>query len=582
MLRIDAAPLALATRFALPWLLLAAGGARGETVPGHPWCGTGETSLAEKVAVHREHERRLERHRAMGIALRAEPEAARVGEIAVLVDHGDLVLQPNRVDLSDRGVQFVLQKKGGYAVAPSAEPVGLDLGERLPLADDDARAVVFPRGFRFPFFGKLRSRMFVHSDGNLTFDAPDAGSTARSLARLLGGPPRIAPLFADFDPSVASGDGGVYVSLSRTHVVVTWFEVPEFGTDNRNTFQVVLQPNGNVTFAHGALDAQEAIVGLGPGGGGGVQLLDYSTGAPSGVIRGAIAERFVATRSVDDLAIAKAFFREFADVQDHLIVFLDFPETLQPGVFAFELTLKNEIRGIGEPIYDASAQAGSRGRLRSFVQMGSLEKYPESPYDPATGTLSTLDVVAHEAGHRWLARLHYVDGNGQVSDALLGRQRAHWSFCLDTQASVMEGNEFRDDGGGAFTSIAATDRYSPLDQYAMGLLPAAAVPPFFLIEGCSRSGESAPQLGVTVTGSRADIGVEQVIAAVGRRLPPAPRAPRTFSTAFVLVGEGGVFPSEESIAKVDAIRAAWEPYFAVATDGRGAVNTGLTTLRRRR
>jgi hypothetical protein len=146
----------------------------------------------------------------------------------------------------------------------------------------------------------------------------------------------------------------------------------------------------------------------------------------------------------------------------------------------------------------------------------------------------------------------------------------------------MEGNEFRDDGGGAFTAIAATDRYSLLDQYAMGLLPPTAVPPFFLIEGCSRNRETAPQLGVTVTGSRRDIGIDQVIAAEGRRLPPAVRAPHAFSTAFVLVGEGGVFPSDESIAKVDAIRAAWEPYFAVATDGRGAVDTGLTTLRRRR
>jgi hypothetical protein len=579
MLRIDAR-LALA-HVALP-MLLVAGGARAESVAGHPWCGTGATSVAEKAAIHHDQQRRLERRRAAGMALRAEPQAARVGEVAILVDHGDLVVQPNRVDLSDLGAQFALQKKGGFVVAPSTEPVSADIGVRLPLADDDARLVVFPRGFRFPFFGRLRTRMFVHSDGNLTFDEPDAASTERSLSRLLGGPPRIGAFFADLDPSVASGDGGVYVSLTRTKVVVTWLEVPEFGTDNRNTFQVVLYPNGRVALAFGALDAQEAIIGLGPGRGGDVRLVDYTAGLPTGVIKTAVAERFAAERSVDDLGIAKAFFREFADVYDHLIVFLDFPETLASGVFAFELTLKNEIRGIGQAVYDLSAHAGSRGRLRSFVQMGSLAKYPQAPEDPATGTLSTLDVVGHEAGHRWLALLRYVDGAGQASDALLGRQRVHWSFCHDTQASVMEGNEFRDDGGGAYTSIAATDRYSPLDQYAMGLLAPSAVPPFFLIEGCSRDRETAPQIGVRVTGNRVDVGIDQVIAAEGPRVPPAARSPRTFSTAFVLVGEGGAFPSEASIAKIDAIRAAWEPYFADATDGRGAVSTALTTLRRRR
>ena len=560
-------------------LPLAGGDARAATVREHSWCGTGETSVAEKVAIHHDQLRRLERRRSTGMAVRAEPEAARVGDIAVLVDHGDIVVQPNQVDLADQGFQFVLQKRGGFVVSRSDEPLSGDLGERLSLGDDDARLVVFPRGFRFPFYGKLRTRMFVHSDGNISFDAADAASTERSLSRLLAGPTRIAPLFVDLDPSVAPGDGGVYVSMSKTSVVVTWLDVPEFGTDNRNTFQAVLYPTGLVTFAFGELDVLTAVVGIAPGKGGDVQLVDYTGGLPGSVIRTAIAERFAAERVVDDLAIAKAFFREFGDVHDHLIVFLDFPETLDEGVFAYEMTVKNEIRGVGDGIFDDSAHYGSRGRLRSFVQMGSIEKYPDSPEARAVGTLSSLDVVAHEAGHRWLAHLRFIGAGDQATDALLGRQRAHWAFCVDTRASVMEGNEFRDDGGGFYTTIAATDRYSPLDQYAMGLLPPSAVPPFFMIEGC-RDRESAPQVGVRVSGDRLDVEISQVIAAEGARVPPAARAPHTFSTAFVLVGEGGVFPSAASIEKVDAIRSAFEPYFALATDGRGSVSTALTTRRR--
>jgi hypothetical protein len=51
--------------------------------------------------------------------------------------------------------------------------------------------------------------------------------------------------------------------------------------------------------------------------------------------------------------------------------------------------------------------------------------------------------------------------------------------------------------------------------------------------------------------------------------------------AFVIVGEAGQFPSPESIAKVDGIRAAWQDYFAAAVDFRGSVDTTLQLKRRR-
>ena len=582
MSRIDARVLLAVVGSFVVLLVQGASGARAETLSEHSWCGTGSTSLAEKVAIHHEHSRRLELRRELGLALRAETEAARIGDVAVLVDHGDIVVPSNQLDLSDSVVEFV-PRNGGLVVSRYAEPfsgnLSGNLGERISLADDQARLIAFPKGFRFPFFGRPRFRMYVHSDGTISFEAPDeTNQTPRSLTRLLAGPARVAPLFADFDPSVAPGDGGVYVAMSKASVVVTWLDVPMFGTGDTNTFQATLYPNGRIVFAYERLDSGEGVVGVVPGRSGNVQLVDFTGGLPRGVVRSGIAERFFAERVVNDLGIANAFFREFGDV-DQLIVFLDFPDLLDEGVLAYEITLKNEVRGIGSPLYDTSAVAGSRGRLRSFVQMGSISKYADDPNAQAVRTMSTLDVVAHEAGHRWLAVLRFVDGGGQVSDAMLGRQRAHWSFCLHTEASVMEGNEFRDDGGGAYTTIAATDRYSPLDQYAMGLIPPSAVPPFYLIEGC-RAREAAPQIGIQVAGNRVDIGVDQVIAAEGARVPTAAKAPKTFSVAFVIVGENGAFPSEQAIARVDAIRAAFEPYFFDATDGRGRVTTALTTRRR--
>ncbi len=560
-------------------LLLLTGTVDAATVPDHPWCGTSSSGFAIQTAIHRDHLRRLERERAETMALSAAPEAAKVGDVTVLVDNGDLIAQPSRLDLGDFGVQFIPQKKGGFVVAPSGDPIGAEIGERIDLGDDDAREVRFPKGFRFSFYGKAHTRMFVHSDGNLTFNAPDAASTPRGLSRLLGGPARIGVLFTDLDPGAASGEGGVYVLASRAKIAITWLDVPEFGDDNRNTFQAVLYANGRITFAFGALEAAAAVVGVAPGGGGQVQLLDYTANLPTGVLKVAIAERFVRTRSLDELAMARAFFREFADIYDHLIVFLDFQQSLG-GAFAFEFGVKNEIRGIGLEVFDGSALAGSRGRLRSFVQMGTLSRYPDDPHETFLGTNSTLDVLGQEAGHRWLAFLHFIDADGQPNDALLGRDLAHWSFCHNSLASDMEGNELRDDGGDRFTTIAATERYSPLDQYAMGLIAAATVPPFFYVDGCFDPG-AAPAINLPLQGRRIDVTIDQIIAAHGPRVPAAAKSPHTFNMAFILLAEAGQFPSAESIAKVDRIRAAWEPYFAAATDGKGAVSTALKLKPRR-
>lgn len=560
-------------------LFLMRGPLRGATVPDHPWCGTSRSGFAAHAAIHEAHQRRLERETSK--AVRTFPEAARVGDVAVLVDDGSLVVQPSAVDLDNFGVQYVPQRRGALVAAPSGDPVAEAIGDRIALGDDDAREVVFPRNFRFRFFGRVHTRMFVHSDGNLTFVAPDASSTERDLSRLIGGPPRIAPLFADLNPEAATGNGGVYVLATPARIVVTWLELPEFGLSNRNTFQAVLYPDGRIAFAFGELSAQEAVVGIAPGGGGQVQLLDYTANLPTGPIGAGvgIAERFARTRSFDHIAVARAFFREFADIYDHLIVFLDFPQTLGGG-FAFELTVKNDVRGIGTGVFDNTAQVGSRGRLRSFVQMGTLTRYPDDPEAEFLGTNSTLDVLGQETGHRWLSFLRFVDENGEVSEDLLGRDLAHWSFCHNSLASDMEGNEIREDGGDRFTTVAATERFSPLDQYAMGLIPAAQVPPFFYVDGCPNP-SAAPEIGIPLQGRRVDVTIDQVIAAEGQRVPASNRAPRSFNMAFILVAEAGQFPSADSIAKVDRIRAAWGPYFAQATDGRGSVSTVLRPRPRR-
>jgi hypothetical protein len=542
------------------------------------WCGTTRTGLVEALAIHQDHARRMARPGRLTAALSTAPQAERVGNVAVLVDDGSMVAQPNAFDLDQFGLVFTARKKG-ETIAPSAEPLIEEIGGRIEIGDDESRLVSFPKGFKFTFFGRAYTKVFLNSDGNLTFQAAESSSSERSLGRFLGGPPRIAAAFTDLDATQAPADGGVYLSVSKSRVVVTWLRVPEFGKRNQNTFQIALYSGGRIVFAYGDLADIESVSGISPGGGARAWLLDLTGELPAGALTTAAGERFVKTRQVDDLAIARAFFNEFGDVYDHLIVWLDFSQSLG-GAFAYEFPLKNEVKGIGLPVFDQSAAAGSKARLRAFVQMGSLSRYPADPNREFLGSNTTLDVLGQEAGHRWLAFLQFRDADGNPSDALLGRDAAHWSFLHNSYASDMEGNEWREDGGGHFTSVAATSRYSTLDQYAIGLVSAGEVDPIWFISG-GEDPARGPQVGVAEAGSRVDVAIDDILAVNGPRVPAVAKAPKAFTMAFVIVGEAGQFPSPESIAKVDGIRAAWQDYFAAAVDFRGTVDTTLQMKRRR-
>ena len=190
-------------------------------------------------------------------------------------------------------------------------------------------------------------------------------------------------------------------------------------------------------------------------------------------------------------------------------------------------------------------------------------------------------MLGQEVGHRWLAFLEFRDHTGQRSDALLGRDLAHWSFFFDSDASVMEGNDIEDLGGGSFRTAAAVQRYSLLDQYAMGLVPPSGVPPFFYVESptnmsATRTRESAPQVGVTFNGTRRDVLIAgrhrhpRPAHAVVRRVvegpPPGVHLPRERR-------HGPPIP-DRSRSSIN-IRRAWEAFFLQATDGRMQAMTAL-------
>ncbi len=271
------------------------------------------------------------------------------------------------------------------------------------------------------------------------------------------------------------------------------------------------------------------------------------------------------------MELSRKFFRTHADLFDQLVIWSDAP--LITDAFAYETTIANDITGIGLDTFNLSSDFGSGGRLGSLVVMDWLGKYPDSPTQRFLGENNTLSVLGQETGHRWLAFFEFLDHNRRESDALLGRDIAHWSFFFDSDASVMEGNDIEDLGGGSFRTTAAVQRYSALDLYAMGLLPESAVPPFFYVDSptnmsSTRTRESAPQVGVTFNGTRRDVLIADVTTLHGRRSPSSNDSSKTHRQAFIYIVSAGRTADTGQIGKLDRIRREWEGFFSQATDRR--------------
>lgn len=522
-------------------------------------CGTHPALQRELRILHEAS--RVRRPVATGVSRAFDED---IDDVALLVDRGDLVVRRNPFDLDGSAVRLTPAGIDGRRTARLALPIEAP-GTALALGDDEAREIDLP--FAFPFFGSAYTRAVVHADGNVTFGASDAGSGAPGLARFADGPPRIAVFFADFDPRRG---GTVTTRAEGARVVVLWSGIPGGAQINHNTFQLALHADGTIDMAWAGMQTREGVVGITPGRAGMIPAVDWSEPDP-GASAGGMAERFSETEHADLVAITRRFLAGRADVFHQVVVYTTRPMNPVPGTLAFEINVKNDVSGIGVELMDHSQAWGSAGTLESVVYMDSVDTYAAN---------DAFEFLAHEVGHRWLARLSAdVPGSGARA-GLLGSGNVHWSFFHDTDASVMEGNAIADRGRGRFETVDVARRFSALDQYAMGLRFAGEVPPFFYVEqpddfrpNRAFKSTSPPEAGISFTGVRRDVRIEDVIRVMGPRVPAL--GPPVFRQAFVLVADDGAPASEGRVRTVARIRSRFGPWFTEATGGRGIASSSL-------
>ncbi|MBI2686946.1 MAG: hypothetical protein HYX27_11575 [Acidobacteria bacterium] len=534
----------------------------------------------------------LDHHRKAELRRAASPKTSRsastrrdadIGNIAVMESDDSIFGRRNPFNLDKSQVTFT-PSAGKYQYATLSggfDQAAAGSGTALSgIGDDDTRRVDLP--FAFPFYGVEYRELWVNSDGNVTFTAGDNASSSRSLGRVAAGPPRIAALFSDLDPTLPPAS--IRVTASAASFTVTWLRVPEYSDFNNGrpqTFQLRLTPDGKILLAWDGVNIADGVVGISPGDSIVHPLLASFLQNPSGSGEAMIAERFGDAQALDLVSAARRFYETHDDAYDYLAFFNTTGVQPGQGVLAFETTVRGFRRGIGDTATDSGREYGSPNRLQAVLNMGPVANFPLDPNSPhpsrgLTGDTG-LTVFAHEIGHLFLAFSSIRDPNNAAARPMLGRQLFHWNFRFNSEASLLEGNRIRDDGPNAnprFVTTATVEGYSPLDQYLMGLRSAEEVPTTFLVENATTT-LIDPRVGVGFNGTRRNITVADLIAVDGRRVPDYTVEQRRYRIAMIVIVPEGQSASADTLATLERYRAALETAFPRYTSNNAVMDPSI-------
>ena len=524
---------------------------------------------------------------------RLGPSAEDISDTAVFQDNGTLVIPPAKFTLKNRSILFTPDGASdgfGYRISADEIDFNSDFGSRLgyflgsngELEDaDNAYRDVNLQGAQFPFFGVAYDTMYVGTNGYITFTRGDT-SARISPSALATELPRIAPLWADLEEV---DSGSIYYTRLNDRHIITWNKAGQPSYDGLSTFQAVLYDDGRIAFVYKKVKAQAALVGISPGNSAtGAQPVDFSN-PPSERLAGPLFETFAKEKRLDLPAILRAFYRTHSDSFDTVYIWTNF--AFDNGLFiAHTFNIRNNINGIGLAIFNRGPAYGSPAELGSIIAMGNVADWPKNPDAYMVGLNSAISIVCHEQGHLWLAYIHF-DADNQVKDDLLGRENSHWSFLADTRtsadggySSLMEGNAWRDSGGGIFTTIeSAVNYFTPLDQYLMGLRAANEVGeiPYLVTDPQLKEflHEKSPAAGFSMSAVRKTTSVAQIVDREGPRIPDVTTSPKVFRVAFIALTEQGSTLSSSELEKISGYRNAIVRYFSTATGGRGSLDASL-------
>ena len=213
----------------------------------------------------------------------------------------------------------------------------------------------------------------------------------------------------------------------------------------------------------------------------------------------------------DFQTVSRKFYEYFEDTYDVLAVALH--EDHLTTYTAFHRTVKNDVSGVGESLFDASARYGSGGILKAF------ELYTRA-------SLGDSEVTLHETAHQWgsfvdwgrLTGISRAGNQPEFHDPLWADRESFLSGLLSPTRRVAQVN-----GVWAVERTRTVATFHPLTRYAMGILPKEQVPDVILFDDQNQfEASKRPAVGSPVVGATRSATIYNVIGMLGERTGPTP------------------------------------------------------------
>jgi hypothetical protein len=215
-------------------------------------------------------------------------------------------------------------------------------------------------------------------------------------------------------------------------------------------------------------------------------------------------------------------------------------------------------------------------RTPNLMQMSFMDWVIPSTRENVAGTLM------HELGHRWLQFVETME-NGTPTITLnpspahppqFASAPAAFPVLSQFDTSAMGGGYFTQSGNTFTAAAKSAVGYSWFDLYLMGLASEQEVPAMYVIDNSNPALGPAytPPSNIVVTGTRHDVTLQQVIAAMGPRRPSSATSQKEFKVVFVLLTEPGR-NVDTDLAALERVRSTFADMFSKATGRRAFVET---------
>jgi hypothetical protein len=282
--------------------------------------------------------------------------------------------------------------------------------------------------------------------------------------------------------------------------------------------------------------------------------------------------------------VACSVISALGDKFDFIVSYSDFRVDNPEGGTPSTGPRGGNVSGVGTSTNNLESYC-SKGQLQWMyaqpVSMAAVQSQERSPDGRMADYNYAMSQVGHELGHRWAANASALV-NGET--IVLGP--THWAagvhlpaaftYSNPQESDAMGGSTWKDNGDGTWTQL-DRDYYSPAKGwswfalYLMGLAKPEEVQPFFVLRNLERTGQTDAAGHPIYRGTKTAITIQDVIAAMGPRVPDFDHSQKAFNTAMVVVTMPGKQPSKELITAANNIAEHWVVYWSKTTGGRSTM-----------